>query len=211
MARARYVDARLALCQPPPRCCAHITRLAGNLCRESHPDVRSGALQPPSRTVLMSTQEFVDRLSSNRAGRTPLLYGDDERCYLQALAPHAMMADVDFAFLDYASQPPPLLDDDDDGNEEDGDEGTPNLFGGEEDADDDVMVAEESGGGGTGVLGRLWVSAPGTVSPLHYDLTDSYLCQVRGVKRLLLWRRGTSRASSRIRVTMRSQGGFRWT
>jgi ribosomal protein L16 Arg81 hydroxylase len=37
------------------------------------------------------------------------------------------------------------------------------------------------------VLGRLWVSAPGTVSPLHYDLTDSYLCQVRGVKRLLLW------------------------
>ena len=26
--------------------------------------------------------------------------------------------------------------------------------------------------------GRLWVSAPGTVSPLHYDETDSYLCQV---------------------------------
>ena len=158
-------------------------------CRESHPDVRSGALQPPSRTVLMSTHEFVDRLSSNRAGRTPLLYGDDERCYLQALAPHAMMADVDFAFLDYASQPPPLLDDDDDGNEEDGDEGTPNLFGGDDEVEEaeDEMVAEESGGGGTGVLGRLWVSAPGTVSPLHYDLTDSYLCQVRGVKRLLLW------------------------
>eukprot|EP00966_Prymnesium_polylepis_P022997 529018-Prymnesium_polylepis.1 len=68
------------------------------------------------------------------------------------------------------------------------------------------------------VLGRLWVSAPGTVSPLHFDMQarhrvcrrerqarrgcfrrsspcvaallppqDSYLCQVRGVKRMLLW------------------------
>jgi len=36
-------------------------------------------------------------------------------------------------------------------------------------------------------LGRLWVSAPGTVSPLHFDATDSYLCQVRGRKRMLLW------------------------
>lgn len=37
------------------------------------------------------------------------------------------------------------------------------------------------------MLGRLWVSSPGTVSPLHYDETDSYLCQVVGRKRLLLW------------------------
>ena len=30
-------------------------------------------------------------------------------------------------------------------------------------------------------------SLPGTVSPLHFDETDSYLVQVRGTKRLLLW------------------------
>ena len=129
-------------------------------CRESHPDVQSGALTPPSRTLIMDVDEFVDRLHDGRAGRSPLLYGTGERCYLQALAPHDMMRDVDFSFLEYAARPPSALDEEQDAEEEEG---------------------------GPAVLGRLWVSAPGTVSPLHYDLTDSYLCQVRGVKRLLLW------------------------
>ena len=31
------------------------------------------------------------------------------------------------------------------------------------------------------------MSAAGTYSPMHYDCQDSYLCQVRGHKRLLLW------------------------
>ena len=139
-------------------------------CRESHPDVRAGLLTPPSRTLLMSIDEFVDRLHVGRAGRPPLLYGtDSERCYLQALAPHALMRDVDFSFLRASQQPP--------------------SFGPDEGSD---PTGDAVGQSVPSVLGRLWVSAPGTVSPLHYDLTDSYLCQVRGTKRLVLWPPETS-------------------
>ena len=115
-------------------------------CRESHPDVVAGKVEPPSRTFSMTTTEFADRLRLDRNGRRPLVYGEDERVYLQALAPHEMMRRVDFDFLAAASEKQP-----------------------------------------DSVLGRLWVSAPGTVSPLHFDQQDSYLCQVRGVKRMLLW------------------------
>lgn len=141
-------------------------------CRESHPDVQSGSLTPPSRSVIMDVTEFIERLHVGRGGRPPLLYGDDERCYLQALAPHALMRDVDFSFLSAAQQPPPLETDE---------------------FDYSFDTADDNGdGSASSVLGRLWVSAPGTVSPLHYDLTDSYLCQVRGTKRLVLWPPDTS-------------------
>ena len=115
-------------------------------CRESHPDVVAGKVEPPSRTFTMTTAEFADRLRLDRNGRRPLLYAEDERVYLHALAPHEMMRLVDFDFLAAASDRQP-----------------------------------------DAVLGRLWVSAPGTVSPLHFDQQDSYLCQVRGRKRMLLW------------------------
>lgn len=140
-------------------------------CRESHPDVRAGKLTPPSRTLIMGVDEFFDRLHVGRAGRPPLLYGaDGERCYLQALAPHAMMRDVDFSFLCASQQPPAISADEED-------------EGGLADATGGAAAFEAT----PSVLGRLWVSAPGTVSPMHYDLTDSYLCQVRGTKRLVLW------------------------
>jgi len=122
-------------------------------CRESHPLVRSGEFEPPSRILSMRGAEFVHRLRRGRGGAPPLLYGDEERVYLQALAPPSLMADVDFGFLPEA---PP--------------------------------------GGYASVLGRLWVSAPGTLSPLHFDEQDSYLCQVRGAKRMLLWPAGLLRA-----------------
>jgi hypothetical protein len=112
---------------------------AVTFCRESHPAVRAGEVAAPSRTVIMSFDEFSDRLLTSRRGRPPLLYGEDERVYLQALAPPALMGEVDLCFL-----PDP--------------------------------VREENEGR---ACGRLWVAAPGTVSPLHYDETDSYLCQVR--------------------------------
>ena len=90
-------------------------------------------------------------------GRTagPSRYGEGERCYLQALAPQTLMRDVDFSFLREQERQGP-----------DGPSAL-DLFAG---------LAE---GARPAVLGRLWVSAPGTLSPLHYDLTDSYLCQVR--------------------------------
>ena len=107
---------------------------AVTFCRESHPDVREGRVTPPSRTCVMKVSEFARRLRQRRGGLRPLLYGEDERVYLQALAPHAMMEHTDFSFL---STPPDRP-----------------------------------------VLGRLWVSAAGTYSPMHYDCQDSYLCQV---------------------------------
>ena len=145
-------------------------------CRESHPDVRSGRVEPPSRTLNMAADEFVDRLHSGRGGRGPLLYGEGERCYLQALAPYAMMRETDFAFLD-RSMHPPLLETSLGRRRSIWRRAVSSIW----------RRGRGRGGGAQGVLGRLWVSAPGTVSPLHYDLTDSYLCQVRGRKRMLLW------------------------
>lgn len=52
-------------------------------CRESHPHVQSGLIEPPSRTFSMKTTEFADRLRVGRNGRKPLLYGESERVYLQ--------------------------------------------------------------------------------------------------------------------------------
>jgi len=153
---------------------------AVTFCRESHPDVREGRLRSPSKALMMDVGEFVDRLHVDRRGRTPLLYGEGERVYLQALAPHAMMHQVDFSFLELRHQP----------------------LAGQSGAD--LKSSKDSGPGSPSeeysqqsdhpptVLGRLWVSAPGTVSPLHYDMADSYLCQVRGAKRLLLWPPTTS-------------------
>lgn len=34
---------------------------------------------------------------------------------------------------------------------------------------------------------RLWISPRGAVSPLHFDCHDSFLIQMRGTKRMLLW------------------------
>ena len=147
-------------------------------CRESHPDVRAGLLEPPSRTVLMDIGEFIDRVHVDRGGRAPLIFGDTERCYLQALAPYKMMEALDFSFLSDSPEPPMPPS-----------EGQAGEGGGEDDSD-----AGDSNGSAPSVLGRLWVSAPGTVSPLHYDNTDSYLCQVGGVKRLLLWPKASLRA-----------------
>lgn len=92
----------------------------------------------------MNVSEFADRLRVGRRGRQAVLH-EDERCYMQALAPYEMMRQIDFSFFTSDSEKMPIT------------------------------------------LGRLWVSAPGTVSPLHFDATDSYLCQIQGKKRILLW------------------------
>lgn len=34
---------------------------------------------------------------------------------------------------------------------------------------------------------RLWISTPGCVTPLHYDLSNGFLCQVRGTKKVWLF------------------------
>ena len=122
-------------------------------CRESHPEVRSGAFEPPSRTVIMDVREFIDRLHVRRGGRPPMLYGEEERCYLQALAPYSMMRQLDFSFL--PSAPPQAA-------------APRGLFG---------RIGRRQPAAPP-PLGRLWVSAPGTISPLHYDETECMLAPV---------------------------------
>src|SRR6185436_19085131 len=34
---------------------------------------------------------------------------------------------------------------------------------------------------------RIWISTPGCVTPLHYDLSNGFLCQVRGTKQVWLF------------------------
>lgn len=34
---------------------------------------------------------------------------------------------------------------------------------------------------------RVWMSPQGAISPLHFDCHDSFLIQLRGTKRMLLW------------------------
>ena len=60
---------------------------AVTFCRESHPRVRSGEFTPPSRILSMRGAEFVQRLRRGRGGLHPLVYGSDERVYLQASLP----------------------------------------------------------------------------------------------------------------------------
>ena len=146
-------------------------------CRESHPDVRSGAVVPPSRTTIMNVAEFADRLHVGRAGRSPLMYGAGERCYLQALAPYSMMRELDFSFLpEQQPQPQRRRRQQQQRQRQRGWPGPRELL---------ARLRRQPLT--TTPLGRLWVSSPGTLSPLHYDETDSYLAQVRGEKRLLLW------------------------
>ncbi|KAG8468988.1 hypothetical protein KFE25_007506 [Diacronema lutheri] len=63
-------------------------------CRESHPDVRAGLVEPPSRVVAMPFGHFCRRLREGRGGLQPLLGDDRETVYMQALAPDGLMADA---------------------------------------------------------------------------------------------------------------------
>jgi len=42
-------------------------------------------------------------------------------------------------------------------------------------------------GAGAEPFRRLWISSPGCVTPLHYDLSNGLLCQVRGTKQVWLF------------------------
>lgn len=130
-------------------------------CRESHPDVRAGLVEPPSRVVAMPFAQFCRRLRKGRGGLEPLLPppadasphsgGQGEAVYMQALAPDGLMADANIEELlgprnaPGASRPP--------------------------------------------VMGRLWVCAPGVWSPAHFDDVDSLLWQAVGAKRMILFPR----------------------
>ena len=67
-------------------------RLAGTQnvlqCNRQHPLIQQGQFVAPSKTVEMSAAEFVARIRADRADRglAPLVYGADERLYLQSHA-----------------------------------------------------------------------------------------------------------------------------
>lgn len=139
-------------------------------CRESHPDVRAGLVEPPSRVVAMPFAHFCRRLRERRGGLEPLLpqagadgghaggHAGREAVYMQALAPDGLMADAHV---------------------------------------EELLAPRYALGGGGGasrppVVGRLWACAPGVWSPGHLDAVDSLLWQAVGAKRMVLFPRAAA-------------------
>lgn len=116
----------------------------------------------------MSCEEFVQRLQPGCALRR-LAYAPREYAYMQAVLPAPLAA----ALLHVE----PLLQ---------------SLAGGIAGGSGSGGDSRSSSGGSSRQLQlaqppRLWVSPAGAVSPLHFDVSHSFLVQVAGRKRMLLW------------------------
>jgi hypothetical protein len=133
-------------------------------CRDQHPMIDDGELAPPSRLVPnMDTHEFIARL---RRGGGDSARGDRGWGWASAAAP----------------VPPPLFYGDRERvyMQADVPEGLQAQW---------QVPPEWSGWGGArrAQRMRLWVSARGSISPLHFDSAGSFLCQLRGSKRVVLF------------------------
>ena len=92
---------------PAALVCRVARQSAVSFCRESHPAVARGDVTPPSRSVVLSGAAAARRLRGER--RPNLVYddADEEHVYAQALAPPALLADVDLGFLTFRGPAPP--------------------------------------------------------------------------------------------------------
>jgi hypothetical protein len=135
-------------------------------CRDQHPMIDAGELAPPSRLVPhMATSEFIARL---RRGGDFVLSG--------RAGPGLSWAGA------AAPVPPPLF------------YGDCERVYMQADVPECLQAqwqvpAEWSGWGAarSAQRMRLWVSAHGSISPLHFDSAGSFLCQLRGTKRVVLF------------------------
>ncbi|KAK9835053.1 hypothetical protein WJX81_007416 [Elliptochloris bilobata] len=93
----------------------------------------------------------------------PLVYAGREFCYMQTPLWPALLQDVDLAGPPFCTVT------------------RPGMVGAGEAGAEGLVVSQAA---------RLWLSCAGAVSPLHYDAATSFLTQVRGRKRLLLWEPG---------------------
>eukprot|EP00899_Mesostigma_viride_P010045 jgi/Mesvir1/19041/Mv12803-RA.2 len=140
--------------------------MAFTYCEESHPSIISGAVTPPSRTAVMSAAEFALRLQRRESSiaavnswqpQPPFFMTPTERYYLQAKLNDKLMADVDL-----------LL---------------PSVTG-------ILGTAARGASDSIPILSQppfVWLSPAGAVSTLHYDASESFLVQLKGRKRMLLF------------------------
>mmetsp|Transcript_3293 Transcript_3293/g.9462 ORF Transcript_3293/g.9462 Transcript_3293/m.9462 type:complete len:527 (+) Transcript_3293:633-2213(+) len=121
-----------------------------------------GEAAAPSLPVKMSAAEFAVRL---RGGVAPRVYMGGEQYYMQADLTRELLADVEFKSGVFAELWSRRLD---------------RCPPGRGDMDLPRRLC-------WGQQPRAWISGPGSVSPIHYDSSPSFLVQVRGEKRMLFW------------------------
>ncbi|KAK9816704.1 hypothetical protein WJX72_003966 [[Myrmecia] bisecta] len=132
-----------------------------------------GSYIPTSATTMMSMAEFAMRLRAD-CPQPSLRYPGQEFCYMQAAVPKRLLKDIQpdqhWAFNSRGISAISSI----------------NVVTGWLQMAGDWQPRDS---GKDLLLARMWVSPAGTVSPLHYDIPDSILTQIRGRKRLLLWQR----------------------
>ena len=127
---------------------------------EAHEAVRAGKFAAPSRTVKMSLREAAARMVRN---------GDGEGgVYVQA-----ELSD------DLAREAGLRTSDDDDDASSGGDASSSGVM--------EPWRSMDAAGWRETQPARLWLSAAGSSSPLHFDSSASVLAQVTGTKRMLLY------------------------
>lgn len=82
---------------PAGAVCRVAPSAAVSFCRESHPDIKSGAVKALSQALIVSSLEVERRLSGDAAA--PFVYEGGEHLYVQASASPALLRDVDLGFL----------------------------------------------------------------------------------------------------------------
>lgn len=138
-------------------------------CQEHHIDVLRGIMQPPSWRCDMSLAEFAMCIQ-----RSSSFVQRGLRFYLQAGLNDALLQDINvkaapFSIIGDASPSPQSA-------ARKSNSGRPLL---DTDAATEGVAMTQSP--------RMWMSPAGTVSPLHYDSSASFLTQVRGRKKLVFY------------------------
>ena len=148
---------------------------------EAHEAVRSGKFNSPSRTVKMPLREAAARMVCNGDGEggecfwfsdcLPILTLCFTGVYVQALITDELAREAGLTPSSSSSSNA---------------EGEQTRSEGEGEPSEPWRSMDRAGGRETQPP-RLWLSAAGSTSPLHFDSSASVLAQVTGTKRMLLY------------------------
>ena len=152
---------------------------------ENHPAVVDGKFAAASRTVRMPLREAAARMVKNTSGEGGV--------YVQAELSEALAREAGLGMMGTRSASAAGARKNN-GDDDEKDDETTSRSNSEEDSEcpDDEMEMEpwrtmSAAGWSETQSPRMWLSAAGAVSPLHYDHSVSVLAQVHGVKRMLLY------------------------
>ena len=135
----------------------------------NHPAVRSGAFDAPSKTERLTLREAARRMLENKDG--------ERGVYVQAELSDALAEEAGLAFDESHSTSSKSGSGTGDGSRVPRGRLVPL----------EPWASFEEAGWTETQPARLWLSAAGSVSPLHFDHSASVLAQVRGQKRMLLY------------------------